>query len=279
MATTVERAVWLMKAIADGNYGYSQPNRYTGTYGNEPSDFDCSSLVTYCWQSAGVPVRDAGATTTSNMYKPFLKCGFSDITAKIDLKTGKGLQAGDVLLHPYDGERGHTEMMLNSTTICGARRDENGKDGWEPGGAQLGDQTGREIEYSAYYNFPWTYVLRYTAEGGQADSFEALLTSTKGTAVYSTGAGPKTRSLPYIEVTRKQIGFEPKTICVQQQGEILCNSQWLRGQNYIYVSNYENNAYAGVAVGKSATYFDPDAETIRIPVRFANKQYLVRIYK
>ena len=32
MATTIERAVWLCKAIADGNYGYSQPNRY-GEYG------------------------------------------------------------------------------------------------------------------------------------------------------------------------------------------------------------------------------------------------------
>ena len=277
MATTIERAVWLCKAIADGNYGYSQPHR-NGSYGNEPSDFDCSSLVTYCWQSAGVLVRDAGASTTSNMYKPFLKCGFTDITNKIDLQTGKGLQAGDVLLYPYDGERGHTEMMLNSTTICGARRDENGKDGWE--GSQPGDQTGHEIEYGAYYNFPWRYVLRYTAEGGEADRFEAQLTSTKGTIVWSTGAGPKTRNLASIEVTRKQLGFEPSVICVQMQNEPLANTQWIRGASqYIYVANYENNAYAGVAVGKQATYFDPDADTIRIPVRFPGKEYLVRIYK
>ena len=275
MATTIERAVWLMKAIADGNYGYSQPHR-NGSYGNEPSDFDCSSLVTYCWQSAGVPVRDKGASTTSNMYKPFLACGFTDITSKIDLETGKGLQAGDVLLYPYDGERGHTEMMLNSTTICGARRDENGKDGWE--GSQPGDQTGHEIEYSAYYNFPWRYVLRYTEEGGQGTSFEATLTSTKGTIVWSTGAGPKTRSLPYIEVNAKDLGFEPKTIAVQQVGETLANTQWMRGQSHIYCANYENNAYAGVAVGKQATYFNPDADTIRIPVRFADKQYYVRIF-
>ena len=275
MATTIERAVWLMKAIADGNYGYSQANRY-GEYGKEPSDFDCSSSVTYSWQSAGVPVRDAGASTTSNMYKPFIDCGFSDVTAQIDLKTGKGLRAGDVLLHPYDGERGHTEMMLNSTTICGARRDENGKDGWE--GSQPGDQTGHEIEYSAYYNFPWTYVLRYTAEGGEADSFEAILTSTKETIVWSTGAGPKTRQLPYIEVTRKELGFDPKTIAVQMDGEVLANSQWMRGQAHIYVANYENDAYAGVAVGQAVSYFNPDADTIRIPVRFADKRYLVRIF-
>lgn len=275
MATTIERAVWLCKAIADGNYGYSQPHR-NGAYGNEPSDFDCSSLQTFCWQSAGVPVRDKGASTTSNMYKPFIECGFTDVTSKIDLATGKGLQAGDVLLHPYDGERGHTEMMLNSTTICGARRDENGKDGWE--GSQPGDQTGHEIEYSAYYNFPWTYVLRYTAEGGEADSFEAILTSTKETIVWSTGAGPKTRQLPYIEVTRKELGFDPKTIAVQMDGEVLANSQWMRGQAHIYVANYENDAYAGVAVGQAVSYFNPDADTIRIPVRFADKRYLVRIF-
>jgi len=277
MATAIEKAVWLCKEIADGNYGYSQPHR-NGEYGREPSDFDCSSLVTYCWQSAGVPVRDKGASTTSNMYKPFIACGFKDITSQINLETGKGLRAGDVLLYPYDGEYGHTEMMLNSSTICGARRDENGKDGWE--GSQPGDQTGHEIEYGPYYNFGpgWRFVLRYEAEGGDADRFEAVLTSTKGTIVWSTGAGPKTRQCPYLEVTKKELGFAPKVICVQQQGEILANSQWIRGQAHMYVANYENDAYAGVAVGSQPSYFNPDADTIRIPVRFADKPYLVRIY-
>ena len=109
--------------------------------------------------------------------------------------------------------------------------------------------------------------------------YQNTLKSTTGTIVWSTGAGPKTRSLPYIEIKRSAIGFEPNTICVQQVGEILANSQWMRGQAHIYVANYENNAYAGVAVGKQATFFDPDADTIRIPVRFADKPYFVRIYK
>jgi hypothetical protein len=279
MATTIERAVWLMKAIADGNYGYSQPNRW-GEYGKEPSDFDCSSSVTYSWQSAGVPVRDAGASTTSNMYKPFLACGFKDVTSQIDLKTGKGLRAGDVLLYPYDGKYGHTEMMITDKLICGARRDENGKDGWESGGAKPGDQTGAEIEYGPYYNFAtgWKYVLRYTAEDGEADRFEAILTSTKGTIVWSTGAGPKTRNCPYIEVTRKELGFTPKTICVQHISEPLDNAQWMRGLSHLYCTNHENNAYAGIAVGKAVSYFDPDADPIRIPVWSADQQYYVRIF-
>ena len=276
MATTIERAVWLMKAIADGNYGYSQPNRYSGTYGKEPSDFDCSSLVTYCWQSAGVPVRDAGASTTSQMYRPFLQCGFEDVTNLIDLETGKGLRAGDVLLYPYDGKRGHVEMMLDATTICGARRDENEQQGYE--GAQLGDQTGKEIEYGPYFNFPWKYVLRYTAEDEKKAAFEAELKATPSTIIWSTGAGPKTRNCAYLEVTREQLGFEPNAILVQMKGEILANTQWIRGQAHIYVANFENNAYAGVAVGSVPSYFNPDADTIRIPVRFPNQNYLVRIY-
>jgi len=276
MATTIERAVWLMKAIADGNYGYSQPNRW-GEYGKEPSDFDCSSVNTYCWQSAGVPVRDAGASTTSNMYKPYIKCGFTDVTALIDLTTGKGLREGDVLLYPYDGKRGHVEMMIAPNIICGARRDENGLDGYEPG-VQPGDQTGHEIEYSEYYNFPWKYVLRYTAEGGEADRFEATLTSSKKEIHWSTGAGPKTRWCPYVEVTRKELGFVPKTICVQSTKEPLDNAQWMRGLSHMYCTNHENDAKAGIAVGKTASFFNPDADTIRIPVWTAEARYYVRIF-
>ena len=279
MATTIERAVWLCKAIADGNYGYSQPNRY-GEYGREPSDFDCSSLVTYCWQSAGVPVRENGASTTSQMYKPFLKSGFTDVTAQIDLATGKGLREGDVLLYPYDGQRGHTEMMIAPNIICGARRDENGLDGYEPG-VQPGDQTGHEIEYSEYYNFPWKYVLRYTAEGDEyTPCYEAVLESSRDYKKWSTGAGVLTRDCPYISVKRKTLGFAPNVIVVQQEGEVLSNTQWIRGaSDHIYVANYENNAYAGIAVGSARGYFDPDSVDIQIPVRFPSRKYIVKIYK
>lgn len=276
MATAIEKAVWLMKEIADGDYGYSQPHR-DGAYGREPSDFDCSSLVTYCWQSAGVPVRDAGASTTSNMYKPFIKCGFKDVSSQIDFATGKGLRMGDVLLHPYDGERGHTEMMLNSTTICGARRDENGKDGWE--GSQPGDQTGHEIEYGAYYNFPWTFCLRYEGHDVETDSYSATLESSRDFATWSTGAGVLTRACPYISVPKSALGFEPSVIVCQQEGEILANSQWLKGQPYIYVSNFENDATAGVRVGSAKGDFNPSSVDIQIPVRFPSRKYIVKIYK
>lgn len=283
MATTIERAVWLMKAIADGNYGYSQPHR-NGEYGKEPSDFDCSSSVTYSWQSAGVPVRDAGASTTSNMYKPFLACGFKDVTSQIDLKTGKGLRAGDVLLYPYDGKYGHTEMMITDKLICGARRDENGKDGWESGGAKPGDQTGAEIEYGPYYNFAtgWKYVLRYTAEDEPDEGkFEATLRSSTAKARYANGSG-KIRNLPYVIVTRKELGFQPRTIICQEQREVLCLSQYVRDQledgGYIFVSDRDMGAQCGVAAGSKPYYFNPDADTLKIPVERPDRDYIVKIY-
>lgn len=277
MATTIERAVWLMKAIADGNYGYSQPNRYTGCYGVEPSDFDCSSLVTYVWQSAGVPVRSNGASTTSQMYQPFIKSGFTDVTAQINLTTGEGLRAGDVCLYPYDGHRGHVEMMLDEKTICGARRDENGLDGWE--GAQFGDQTGREIEYSPYANFPWRYVLRYTGEDGDM-SYSAIIESSRDYKKWSTGAGVLTRACPYVSVKRSDIGFTPNVIVVQQENQCLAVTQWIRGQANIYCANYENDAYAGVAVGTANGFFNPDSMVeLQIPVRFPSSRYIVRIYQ
>lgn len=144
-----------------------------------------------------------------------------------------------------------------------------------------GDQTGHEIEYGPYYNFQtgWKFVLRYGDETGTAYAFEATLKSTAGTITWSTGAGPKTRNLPYIELTQTQIGFKPNVICVIQQGEILANTMWIRGaSSHIYVANYENNAYAGVAVGQQVTYFNPDAEDLRIPVHFPNASYVVRIF-
>ena len=118
------------------------------------------------------------------------------------------------------------------------------------------------------------------APEGEEDKmkYEATMKSTTGSITWSTGAGPKTRNCAYLEVSRAQLGFEPNAILVQMKGEILANTQWIRGQAHAYVANYENNAYAGVAVGKTTTYFNPDADTIRIPVRFPNVDYIVKIY-
>lgn len=153
--TKIEKAVDYMKQIANDNkHGYSQTNRW-----GDPktwSDYDCSSLVISAWQAAGVPVKDKGATYTGNMYNAFIKCGFKDVTSKINLSTGSGLIAGDVLLNHTD----HTAMMISKSQLAQASIDENGG----ISGGKVGDQTGYEIHIRSYYNYPWNCVLRYPEE-------------------------------------------------------------------------------------------------------------------
>ena len=150
--TKVEKAVSYIKNIAaDNKHGYSQVNRWGSP--NTWSDYDCSSLVISAYQAAGIPVKDKGATYTGNMYKVFTACGFKDVTKDINLSTGKGLIAGDVLLNHQD----HTAMMISSTQLAQASIDENGG----IMGGKVGDQTGYEIHTRSYYNYPWNAVLRY----------------------------------------------------------------------------------------------------------------------
>lgn len=115
-------------------------------------------------------------------------------------------------------------------------------------------------------------------EGGE-EMFSARLTSSKDTRTYSTGAGPKTRACPYIKIKKADIGFTPNVIIAQMTGEILANTQWIRGQAHAYTANYENDATAGIACGTAPSYFNPDAEVIYLPVRFPEKVYIVRAYK
>lgn len=151
--TKVQKAVAYIKDIAaDNKHGYSQVNRW-GTP-NTWSDYDCSSLVISAYQAAGVPVKDKGATYTGNMYKVFTACGFKDVTKDINLATGKGLIAGDVLLNHQD----HTAMMISTSQLAQASIDENGG----IMGGRVGDQTGYEIHTRTYYNYPWNCVLRYS---------------------------------------------------------------------------------------------------------------------
>ena len=83
---------------------------------------------------------------------------------------------------------------------------------------------------------------------------------------------------PYVSVRKSVLGFTPNVIVVQQEGECLANTQWIRGQSNLYCANYENNAYAGIAVGSAKGFFNPDSIDIQIPVRFPSRKYIVKIY-
>ncbi|PJI10481.1 MULTISPECIES: peptidoglycan-binding domain-containing protein [Clostridium] len=141
---------WMINLANDDTHGYDQEYRWGPNY-------DCSSSVITAWQTAGVPVKSNGATSTYNMKRVFLECGFSDVTSSVSLSTGSGLIRGDVLLN----ETHHTVMYIGDGQVVAARCNENGG----VTGGRSGDQTGREICIQNYYNFPWDCVLRYNEDG------------------------------------------------------------------------------------------------------------------
>ena len=142
---------WAINVANDPSHGYDQDNRWG-------PDYDCSSLVISAWQASFSPVKTKGATYTGDMKNVFLSCGFSNVTSKVNLTTGSGLQRGDVLLNIQS----HTVMYIGNNQIVSASKNENG--GYH--GGKPGDQTGKEIYIGTYYNFPWDCVLRYTADDG-----------------------------------------------------------------------------------------------------------------
>ena len=151
--SAIEKAIAQMEAwAADDSHGYDQQYRW-----GERGDFDCSAAVISAWELAGVPVKSNGATYTGNMRGVFLRCGFEDVTAGIDLATGSGLQRGDVLLNIAN----HTAMYCGAGQEVEASINENGG----TTGGQPGDQTGREFLARSYRNYPWDCVLRYTGTG------------------------------------------------------------------------------------------------------------------
>lgn len=148
---------WALETAADNTHGYDQTNRWG-------ADYDCSSFVISAYKAAGVPLT---CTYTGNMRGDMLRCGFADVTASIDLATGAGLRAGDVLLN----HKHHTAIYSGAGQIIQASINERGT----TTGGTTGDQTGREICERAYYNYPWDCVLRYNA----AQSVESVPTSAR----------------------------------------------------------------------------------------------------
>ena len=145
--TKTELAIRAMEELAkDNSHGYDQIHRWG-------PDYDCSSAVITSWEIAGVPVHKNGATFTGNMLYSFLKSGFVNVTNTVDLRTGKGLVRGDVLLNI----KHHTAMYAGNGKEVEASINELGK----ATGGKTGDQTGKEILIRNYRNYPWDCVLRY----------------------------------------------------------------------------------------------------------------------
>lgn len=158
MRTIPQKAMYVAKMVArDSSHGYD--NRSGHRTGNP--DFACSSYVAYCYRIAGVPVpADSYTQTMKIKWKPY---GFKDIAGRpgIDMRTGKGLKPGDVLVAPGK----HTAMLVTVkgkkklAEACGNPRGGTAND-------KPGDQTGREIRIRSYYDDGWGQCLRYTGTGG-----------------------------------------------------------------------------------------------------------------
>lgn len=146
MSVIDDAVKWAKDTANDDSHGYDQTNRWG-------PDYDCSSFVISAWEAAGVSVKANGASTTGNMCDAFIKSGFTDVINQITLKTGDGLQAGDVLW-----KSGHTVMYVGDGMIAAARKNEDGN----LTGGVTGDQNGEEIMVKKYYNDTWKKVLRYT---------------------------------------------------------------------------------------------------------------------
>jgi len=166
----------------DNTHGYSQINRWG-------VDYDCSSFVITCVQNAGIPVKTNGATYTGNMYNAFIKSGFTDVTSKVNLVSGVGLNAGDILI--ATGK--HTEIYIGNYKLCGAHKDCDGK---------TGDSTGKEISIQGYYNYPWDVVLRYTRQektpGGITSTSASGDTTSTNTDTTSTSADTTSTQQKYV---------------------------------------------------------------------------------
>lgn len=165
--SVIEKAVtWMVGIANDESHGYDQTSRWG-------PDYDCSSLVISSYKQAGVGLT---CTYTGNMLADMTKKGFTNVTSKINLSTGSGLERGDVLLNTVN----HTAMYIGNGKVCEACGNENGG----ITGGKSGDQTGKEIRCGSYYNFPWNYVLRYTAENSSTSS---TTTNTSNTYIVKSG--------------------------------------------------------------------------------------------
>lgn len=108
--TKIEKAVtWALAIANDNTHGYDQQYRWG-------PDYDCSSLIISAWQQAGVPVKTKGAAYTGNMKSAFLACGFTDVTSRVNLRTGNGMKRGDVIINTLH----HTVMYIGNGRIVAA---------------------------------------------------------------------------------------------------------------------------------------------------------------
>ena len=141
---------WLKSIAEDDSHGYSQYHR------ESLIDFDCASLVYFGLLNSGFNTEQLGTTAFRvSTSMPILKRNgfeeikFSDLVP--DGHTTTNLMPGDILVADS-----HTEVYIGEGMNVGAHMSETGGITGE-----YGDQNGREISITNFWNDNWLYVYRY----------------------------------------------------------------------------------------------------------------------
>ena len=150
---------------AVANLGYSQADRWN--FNASGGNCDCSSLVIHALREAGF---DTGtATYTGNLSGNLTRRGWTRLPAN------GNPQPGDILLNDVH----HVAVYLGGGRLAQASISERGT-----AYGKAGDQTGRETNIRAYYNYPWNCYLRYG--GGNTG------TASTGALAVDGNVGPAT---------------------------------------------------------------------------------------
>ena len=231
-----------IKDIADDNsHGYAQDKR------NGDPDFDCSSLVCYCVNKAGIDVKKYGASYTGDMYCAFIKAGFVDVTKNINLSNGFGLVVGDILLTPNR----HTAIYTSTNMLTEASGNEKGT----ATKGKAGDQTGKEIYTHKYYNYPWKYVLRYKddsikiVKNTQASSNKTTSNNIQKKVIAKNKAMHFNKSIAGTYVTTSNLnlrdgsGTDKKLLVTVPKGKkVTCHGYYnMLGSKWLYVEYFGKN--------------------------------------
>lgn len=216
---------WALDTANDNSVGYS-----LGAWG--PNLYDCSHFVITAYRKAGLSL--SGASYTGDMYNAFVNEGFKDVTSSVDLDSGNGLKAGDVLLNTAT----HTEMYSGNGNMVGART----------ANAAFADQ----VEEHSYNNHPWNYVLRYSgsdayktksgSSSGWSNKFCKWVESWEGFVDhwYDDGGGTKTIGIGTAVTSDlgKQLWNNGVSRCTEKEAE-----QWML---------QEMKSWWGILAGKGA---------------------------
>lgn len=206
MDERINNFVSYMEAIAnDNSHGYAQDNRYGAP------DYDCSSLVAEALRKNGFQVSKY--STTRDLHSQLLDLGWRDI----DMESPR--VRGDIFL----AEGRHVVACVDANRIVHASINEFG--GIENG--QPGDQTGKEICITSYYNGNWDYHMRYITGAYEKPNAEVYEVGNVYTLKYnlSVRTGPSTayRRKNHDELTADGQRNDPDgNGCLNSGTEVTC---------------------------------------------------------